>query len=397
MAQYKHWLLISLILLGSFTAGFLSGRTGGVEGVEGVASAGLIFAAEIPRSRSLDKPPDEPSHDSSHNSLADFQPTQSTTKKIEPVYVTPSTQSDGQEVVREELPQVTLSHNQPVRLSIPNVVYGEVVTEVSELPPIQCSFETKNFPSYRSLIISEIAWMGGPESTSAEWIELKNASSSVINAAGYWVIDKDEQIHVKLPEMILEPGELLLLERGEEAVLDIDADLLYTGSLGNTNEALRVFDPWCNLIDEVTADPKWPAGSATTRRSMERSISWQWYTYSGTGESDVFGTPKAANSPFKEISLSGAPVLSTIISKGQATSGPSLAPIKTSSCTTGSVNLNTASQKELETITHIGPALAERIIAARPFSSVDELDGKVKGIGEKYLLDIKAEKKACID
>jgi len=51
------------------------------------------------------------------------------------------------------------------------------------------------------------------------------------------------------------------------------------------------------------------------------------------------------------------------------------------------VNLNTASAKELEKLTGIGPTLAQRIIAVRPFSSVYELI-KVKGIGETTLQKI---------
>lgn len=51
------------------------------------------------------------------------------------------------------------------------------------------------------------------------------------------------------------------------------------------------------------------------------------------------------------------------------------------------VNLNTASQAELETLPGVGPKLAERIIAARkqqPFTSVDDV-ARVQGIGEKLL------------
>ncbi len=59
------------------------------------------------------------------------------------------------------------------------------------------------------------------------------------------------------------------------------------------------------------------------------------------------------------------------------------------------VEINTASLAQLDKITGIGPALAQRIIDARPFSSVDDLL-KVKGIGEKNLQKIKDQGLACV-
>jgi competence ComEA-like helix-hairpin-helix protein len=48
------------------------------------------------------------------------------------------------------------------------------------------------------------------------------------------------------------------------------------------------------------------------------------------------------------------------------------------------LNINTASEAELENLRGIGPVMAERIMAARPFRNADDLR-KVKGIGEvKY-------------
>ena len=52
------------------------------------------------------------------------------------------------------------------------------------------------------------------------------------------------------------------------------------------------------------------------------------------------------------------------------------------------LDLNTATEKELQSIKGIGPVLAARIIAGRPYKSVDDLQ-KVKGIGQKILEEIR--------
>ncbi len=60
------------------------------------------------------------------------------------------------------------------------------------------------------------------------------------------------------------------------------------------------------------------------------------------------------------------------------------------------IEINTASLKQLDEIIGIGPVLAQRIIDARPFASVEDLI-KVKGIGEKTLQKIKDQGLAHVE
>jgi competence ComEA-like helix-hairpin-helix protein len=52
------------------------------------------------------------------------------------------------------------------------------------------------------------------------------------------------------------------------------------------------------------------------------------------------------------------------------------------------VNINAASQSELETIPGIGPTRAAQIIAGRPYASVDDLE-RLDGIGPKQVENLR--------
>lgn len=60
------------------------------------------------------------------------------------------------------------------------------------------------------------------------------------------------------------------------------------------------------------------------------------------------------------------------------------------------IDINNANESELQNIIHIGEITASKVIASRPYKSVDELT-KVSGIAEKKIADIKAEGKACVE
>jgi hypothetical protein len=54
------------------------------------------------------------------------------------------------------------------------------------------------------------------------------------------------------------------------------------------------------------------------------------------------------------------------------------------------VNINTATQTQIETLPGVGPALAERIITGRPYASVDEL-ARVNGISARQVRELRSK------
>jgi len=170
----------------------------------------------------------------------------------------------------------------------------EVTKEVGqEIGQKLCEVTTGIQPLRNKLIINEIAWMGTINSANDEWIELKNISGNSINLNNWQILDKDRQI-----EIIFRSGEqfsansFYLLERtDDETVPGVTADLIYSGTLSNTDEALYLFDGNCQLQDEVLANPDWPAGDNSSKRTMERKPDLTWQTSLSPG-----GTPKAGNS-----------------------------------------------------------------------------------------------------
>jgi competence protein ComEC len=119
------------------------------------------------------------------------------------------------------------------------------------------------------------------------------------------------------------------------------------------------------------------------------------------GKDNGFGHPHSA--PLALLARRGIPLLRTdevgtvtIRSDGKrweiatdrfAVRGPPAASARPGA--TGRVNLNTATQAELEALPGIGPALARRIIAGRPYRAVEDL-GRVPGIGPATMAKFRA-------
>jgi len=166
-------------------------------------------------------------------------------------------------------------------------------TTTTTRPLSLCSFNINQIPLRESIIINELVWMGTANSANDEWIELRNISSGIVDLSNWQLLDQSEQIKIIFPSTArLGAGQFLLLERtNDETVSNILADIIYVGSLANQNEGLRLFDNSCQLQDEVFAQPDWPAGDNTSKRTMERKLDLTWQT-----STLINGTPKQDNS-----------------------------------------------------------------------------------------------------
>jgi len=156
--------------------------------------------------------------------------------------------------------------------------------------PIFCKRDSGNPTRFR-VLINEVAWMGTANSANDEWIELKNIWGIPVNLNGWQLLDKDHQIKIIFGagDIIPANGYYLLERTSDNSLPEVKADLIYTGALGNTDEALYLFDDQCNIEDEVLASPDWPDGDSSLKKSMERLDVLDWYT--------GVGTPGSENSP----------------------------------------------------------------------------------------------------
>jgi hypothetical protein len=118
------------------------------------------------------------------------------------------------------------------------------------------------------VVINEVAWMGTQASASDEWIELYNSTSQDIDLTGWtlesitdgtpsFTFDATNCSHLIIPAQ----GYFLLERTDDNAISDIAADCIYTGSLVNSGESLALKDPFGTVIDTANGDHgPWPAG-----------------------------------------------------------------------------------------------------------------------------------------
>ncbi|MEJ2627581.1 MAG: lamin tail domain-containing protein, partial [bacterium] len=84
------------------------------------------------------------------------------------------------------------------------------------------------------VIINEICWTGTQSSTTDEWIELYNHSSSAVDLSGWSIQAADGSPEIVLSGSIGSHSYYLLERSDDQTISDISADIIYTGSLGNS-------------------------------------------------------------------------------------------------------------------------------------------------------------------
>ncbi|MEK7094406.1 MAG: lamin tail domain-containing protein [Patescibacteria group bacterium] len=289
----SSYILISLAVSAGLLGGFFLGRTN------------LSDKNNIPHSKS-DIPHDITTVSSSHHKvqslLGSVSEVFSRTLGKNPEHVVAEINLDNHSTssfVFEPEKSATTTELFSATTSSKNKTVKKVSEKVSE-----CS-SFSNIASSRDVLINELAWMGsmvqnGESSSDAsrrEWIEFFNVSSRTISLTNWQLRDQAGKFKIIFPSgASLRPHSFYLLARGvAEKVLGKKPDLLYSAGLSNDGALLRLINNRCEIVDQIDASVKWPAGNRETKQTLERNADGLgWHTSVSPG-----GTPRAENSVIK--------------------------------------------------------------------------------------------------
>ena len=173
--------------------------------------------------------------------------------------------------------------------------------------------------NYSGVVFNEIAWMGNQESGSKEWLELYNNTDFLVSLDNWKITAADGIPNITLKGSIPSHGFYLLERTSDQTLPGISANQIYTGTLENIGENLKLIDQNNNLIDEIIATDGWPGGDNSTKQTMETLRQAQgenrvWQTSQNPG-----GTPGSKNSVLSKTNLSPTPSTPPVLA-------PSLSP-----------------------------------------------------------------------
>jgi hypothetical protein len=133
----------------------------------------------------------------------------------------------------------------------------------------------------RSLVFSELMWMGSNASGADEWIELYNRSTGEIDISG-WSITRlngsEEEIMLEFPAITIPAAGTLLIANyaadDDRSHLAVQPNIIDAAvSLANSRLLLRLYDPTGMLVDSADDGSGAPfAGDAELKHSMVRHV-----------------------------------------------------------------------------------------------------------------------------
>ncbi len=182
-----------------------------------------------------------------------------------------------------------------------------------------------------SIMFSEIAWMGGVNSSADEWIEIYNDGSDV-NLDGYLIESESKKISIKLSGTISGNTYYLIERTDDNSVPNIVADLVSTFGTGlsNSGDNLYLKNGSGQIVDSLVYVGGWPAGDNVTKQTMQL-LSGVWLTAEATPKkSPVGGTVSGEQSNNSAVKDSDTSTQNTGQNSSQSTqkSGGSYTPPK---------------------------------------------------------------------
>ncbi|MCR4404180.1 MAG: lamin tail domain-containing protein [Candidatus Acetothermia bacterium] len=137
-----------------------------------------------------------------------------------------------------------------------------------------------------TVVINEVGWMGTAANSADEWIELYNPTDYGFDLSGWTLSWSEGEVTIYFSEVAGNTKEIrrsvipargfYILERTDDTTIsDIEADLIYKGSLDNAGGTIILRDAAGRVVDTANGDGgEWPAGTASRGEppyaSMER-------------------------------------------------------------------------------------------------------------------------------
>ncbi len=206
-------------------------------------------------------------------------------------------------------------------------IYNVIVKDESEI----CTYNESVPVKLKSqVVINEINYNSSDAFNPSDWIELYNSQPTSIDLSN-WQIKDDNDNHVfVIPEGTqIEGNDYLVIVKNEMNFVSVFPNIPYVGELSfgfGQTDAVRLFNPWDKLMDEVyyTSEQPWASCANGTGNTLElispdldNSLPESWNCI------NTYGSPKAINDTSNSGEASGViiypnPVQNILYVKGNS-------------------------------------------------------------------------------